>query len=195
MSENDTTDDKVVEKEHIKNMFSRLLVLHSKEILAAVVIGVIITVLSTIILNFIFPEVEQETSTVDFQPQMVMQEPNHREYVVRAGLANVMVSLAPIKMQIQMYFQMTGEFPTKREDINLSKFDLEEHEHIDSSFLTDGGGIGVYLPKNFGDEKFLAIQPSTSKSGAFIKWTCITNIDEKYLGIPKMRMCEFKDRI
>ena len=33
--------------------------------------------------------------------------------------------------------------------------------------MTDNSGIGVYLSKNFGDEK--------------------------YLGIPKNRMCEFKD--
>ena len=78
-----------------------------------------------------------------------------------------------------MYFQMTGEFPKKEEDIDISSFDLEEHKHIKSSFMTEVGGIGVYLPEDFGDKKFLLLQPNTSKNGAFIKWRCSTNVDEK----------------
>jgi len=194
MEDNDVVEQRAVEKEAIKSQLPKVLILHSKEIIAAVVIGVIITVFSSVILNFIFPEIEPETNTTNFQPQSKVEtfEPNNRDYFVRAGLANVMASLMPVKMQIQIYFQMKGEFPKKGRDIKISSFDLEEYKHINSSFMSDGGGIGVYLHKDFGDKKFLILQPSTSKNGAFIKWNCTTNVEEKYLGIPQNRMCEFQ---
>ena len=197
MDDNDLVDHKKTEKEAVKSQLPRIFILHSKEIVAAVVIGVIITVFSSIILNYIFPEIEYETDTSHFQPpsQIEVLESSHRDYFIRAGLANVMASLMPIKTQIHMYFQTTGDFPNNEEDINISSFDLDEHKHIKSSFMTEGGGIGVYLPNDFGDEKFLILQPSTSKNGAFLKWRCTTNIDERYLGIPKNRMCEFQKRM
>ena len=194
MEGNEAFDKRAVKEEVVvKSILPKIFIMNSKEILVAVLIGVMITVFSAVILNFLFPEIEEETSSMEFQPPIEISEPNHREYFVRTGLANIMASLTPIKAQIHMYFQMTGEFPKKAEDINISAFDFEEHENINSTFMTDNSGIGVYLSKNFGDERFLVLQPSTSKNGAFIKWTCITNVDEKYLGIPKNRMCEFKD--
>lgn len=194
MDDKDLVDHKTTKKVVAKSQLPKILLLHGKEIFAAIVIGVIITVISSVILDYIFPEIEQEPNTTYFQPppQIEVSEPNHRGYFIRAGLANVMSSLMPIKTQIHMYFQMTGEFPKKEEDIDISSFDLEEHKHIKSSFMTEVGGIGVYLPEDFGDKKFLLLQPNTSKNGAFIKWRCSTNVDEKYLGIPKNRMCDFQ---
>jgi len=190
---------KSAEQNKVSKALPKKLLLHSKEVIAAVVIGVIITVLSTVILDNYYPETELEEKFVLIeslsQSQIGVAEPSHRNYLIRAGLANVLASISPVKMQIQMHFQMMGEFPTKQEDINISAFDLDEHEQIKSSFMTKEGGVGVYLANTFGDEKYLVLQPNASKSGAFIKWRCLTNVDEKYLGIPKSRLCEFQENM
>ena len=186
-----------IEKNKVTEALPKKLLLHSKEVIVAVVIGVIITVLSTIILDYYHPEnyPEEKIVYLESHSPIDVAMPSHRDYIIRAGLANVLASISPVKMQIQMYFQMMGEFPTKQEDINILAFDLDEHEQIKSSFMTKEGGVGVYLANTFGDEKYLVLQPNTSKRGAFIKWRCLTNVDEKYLGIPKSRFCEFQENM
>lgn len=200
MDEQDVNEEKKTNDEIKKTPFPKVLVLHSKEIVMAVVVGVIITVFSSIILNFIYPETELEPEAVNYyppsQPQVEMVNQSiHRSYFIKASMANVMANLTPIKMQISMYYQMNGKFPKEGKEINLSSFDLNEHEQITSTYLTEAGGIAANLTSEFGDNKFLVLQPHTSKNGAFIKWGCFTNIDEKYLGISRAGSCEFKSRL
>ncbi|MCJ8318380.1 MAG: pilin [Colwellia sp.] len=187
--------DKVItiKKVKVKGQLSSTIILYSKEIIIAVIVGVMITVFSAVILDYFSAEIDMEEDAVYLQPPSQVVTVNHRSYIVRAGLANVLASLTPLKMQIQMHFQMMGEFPTKKKDIAMSSFDLEEYDQINSSFMTEIGGIGVYLSEVFGNEKFLVLEPKISTNGSFIKWRCVTNVNEKYLGIPANRICDFQD--
>tara|TARA_B100000809_G_scaffold11923_1_gene11085 strand:- start:115 stop:699 length:585 start_codon:yes stop_codon:yes gene_type:complete len=184
--------DNEIRTKKVKGQLSPIIISHSKEIVIAVIVGVLITVFSAIILDYFSYETDAEEDAVYLQPPSQVVTINHRGYIVRAGLANVLSSLSPLKMQIQMHFHMMGEFPTKKKDIAMSSFDLEEYDQINSSFMTERGGIGVYLSEVFGNEKFLVLEPKTSKNGSFIKWRCVTNVNEKYLGIPANKICEFQ---
>ncbi len=214
MSSGNEADDKVVEENRREYLASKILISHGKEISIAVVIGVIITVTSSIILDYFFPEIAFEEKVVYLQSntqledaqhhlqalegaqdhlQSEVAEPSYRHLFVQSHLVNVISSLNPVKIQINTHFYSMGRFPTKEGDINLSLFDLDEHEQIDSVFMTDTGGVGVHLASMFGDEKYLILQPRSSKNGAFIKWRCLTNVEEKYLGVSLNKRCEFQE--
>ena len=193
MKSDDLDKDITTNNEEVKGQLSKILILHGKEIVIAIIVGVMITVLSGVILDYFYSEFEAEEEAIYVQSSSQAVTANYRDYSVRAGLANVLAGLSPLKMQIQMHFHATGEFPTQKEDIAMSSFDLEEYDQITSSFMTETGGLGVYLAEVFGTEKVLILEPKLSKNRALIKWRCLTNVNEKYLGIPANRICEFQD--
>ncbi len=192
-SEEGSNSVMVAEKDKGKIQPLAGLILYSKEIIAAVIVGVIITVSSAVILEYIYPENENIANADVSQNSTHMNtvEPSHREYVIRAALANVYSALLPIKTHINVYFQTMGTFPLGKE-VDISKYDLDELKYVSSSFLTEEGGFGVNLTEEFGQKKSLVLTPSSSRNGAFIKWQCVTNVDEKYLGLPQSRFCDFK---
>ena len=120
-------------------------------------------------MNYLSPRIELEESNIHLRPrsqvemlepnyrhlqphsQVEMTEPNYRHLFIQSHLVNVISSLTPVKMAISQHFYMMGRFPVRADAINISTFDLKEYEQIDSSFMIDAGGVGVYLSSTFGD--------------------------------------------
>lgn len=135
---------------------------------------------------------------IDFYRENISQvettEATNRIYFIKAHLANVFSVISPLKTQVAIFYQSMGELPTNKDDIDLEAFDLAEYKQIESSYFTKEGSIGVQLSEFFGEDKYLELLPKASKNGAFIKWSCSTNISKKYLGISRSRICEYQKR-
>ncbi|NRA52539.1 MAG: pilin [Gammaproteobacteria bacterium] len=161
-----------------------------KTIIYGIVIGVTISVLSSKFMNGAVPESSDNKVYLVSAAQSELTVASYRNYYIRASLAGVLANIGPVKAQISTYYQIMGKFPTSKQDLDIAAFDLAEHDHINWAMLTDSGGIKVTLSNELGINKYLVLQPKTSKNGAFIKWRCMTNVDDKYLGIRQHRICE-----
>lgn len=190
----DINIEEVENNSHSKRDIKRVFVTHSKEIISAVIVGVVVTVLSSYMNGYIFQEVESYGYPTDnyqiAQPQIDAN--TMRQYYIRANLAKVRASITPIRLMLTEYYMIHGQFPKNSEELDISRFDLEELEVIDRAYLTENGGVGVDLSQEFGNGKILSIEPKLSKHGARISWKCSTNVDEIYLGLSSNRICEPK---
>jgi hypothetical protein len=202
MNNDSSLDDRTTnENIHFRGWIVKTFLSYTKEIVSAVIIGVAVTVFSATIMNYFSSSTDTDETLMGTEeplkvnpPQLETTQATNRIYFIKANLASVLAAVSPLKMQIMMYYQETGELPKNPGDIELSAFDLAEHKQIESSYLTTEGAIGVQLSEIFGKDKYLEISPHSSKNGAFIKWNCHTNINKKYLGITKNRMCEYKTK-
>ncbi|NMP31991.1 hypothetical protein HII17_10470 [Thalassotalea sp. M1531] len=152
------------------------------------ILGVAVTFgITVMLMSMLSKDKTAEQPTYNQLPTPVdLVTPTYRNHVVRANFANVLAMVTPVKMQIATHYQMTGEFPRGRNDVDIRMFDLNEHELITSSEITNQAAIKISLSKDFGQNKKLVLQPKASKNGAFIKWNCLTNIDKKYLNNTQM---------
>jgi|GEM_PF-2456776 len=164
--------------------------LRRKNIIFGVLIGVILSVLSSNFFDYFTPDHDDNAVYLAPAVQPKLTVASYRNYHIRARLAGVLANLDPVKAQISTYYQIMGQFPTSKQDLDIAAFDLSEHDHINLAMLTARGGIKVTLSNELGINKYLVLQPKTSKNGAFIKWRCLTNVDDKYLGIPQHRICQ-----
>jgi len=164
------------------------------EILSAVIVGVLVTiVVSVFSSNLPFFE-EQEDLVVLASPAILAEStaPTHRSAYIRAMLAQVLSHTSLAKMQIDQYYMSTGKLPKNIQDIGMSALDYQEFEVIDDFYITSKGGIRVALSSDFGNQKALVLQPKVSSSGAMIHWRCETNVEKEHLGIKTMPLCNYK---
>jgi len=176
-----------------KNRFSVFIRNYSIELFSAVLIGFLVSVAASMFPQYFFFLNDTEEQVV-FNTQHSISETaqsTNREFYVRAMLSNVLSGMVPTKMYFNQYIMATGELPKKASDVGSSISELQEIDYIEDSFLTKESGIGVLLSKEFGDNKILALLPEITPSGSRIKWKCKTNIDKKYLGIPKVAICKY----
>jgi hypothetical protein len=187
----DITIDK---KSKGKNKFPITIILHGKKITSGVIVCVMITIFSSAILGYFFPDIDYDENTIIRQISTKMEEtkPNYQNEIMNARLYKIFTVIAPLQRRILLYYQMRGKFPTKKE-VHLDSLDLNEYDSINSSDLTDKGGIAINLSKEFGDDKYILFQPIPSTHGAFFKWRCTTNMDEKFLGLPPYTICEYQN--
>lgn len=195
-------DDKKPEnkkaKKQIKLRIQKFTMFHSKEILSAVVIGVLVTLISTAIMNGFFYRDEEEVEyylTEQNQTTNNNINPSNRSYFIRANLAQAISAITPVKIALTEYYMSTGSFPTKNNEFEISIFDLHEHETIEKAYLTNQGGVGIHLSDIFGENKSLTIHPVATKNGTYLKWRCSTNIDKQYLGFGNSKICDHKEAL
>jgi hypothetical protein len=178
----------------IKASVQKVALYHSKEIVSAVVIGIIVTVVSTFILNgrWSLGEEFQHYDTIEQPSQDITQ--TNRVVFVRSQLSQVLGMLSLAKITLTEYYMMEGVFPKTNKEFNVSHLDLNENDLIDDSFLIEAG-VGISLSEKFGVDKSLALIASPSKNGAFLKWHCETNIEPKFLGVGSRKICEFNSNV
>ena len=165
---------------------------YSIEIISAVIVGLLVTILVSYFssnLPFLEDQPEQIAATSYVIPAESSQ-PTNRSMYMRAKLSQVLSHTSIAKIYITEYVMATGEPPKNIEDIGLSSTEFEEVEEIKLLYLTAEGGVGVVLSDDFGDNKLLVLQPKVSKGGSTITWRCETNVEKEYLGIPKMALCK-----
>ncbi len=167
---------------------------HGKEIVSAVVIGVIVTVISTVILNGRSSSGEENLhyENIDHSQQAMAQ--TNRVYFIRSQLSQVLAMVSTVKMHLTEYYMMEGSFPKTSKDFNILHLDLNESDLIDESYLIESG-VGVSLSQKFGEDKSLFLIASPSKNNAYLKWRCETNIEPKFLGMGSRTICEFNPEL
>jgi hypothetical protein len=173
-----------------ENSILKIAISHSKEIISAVLIGVLVTVISTVIISFYFGTGEDDLYNQEVQSSSQSVVQTNRALFIRTQISQVLIMLTIAKTHITEYYMATGELPNNSEDFNVSILDLSDSELIEDTFLTDDG-IGVLLASEFGTNKTLVIKAFPSKHGEYIKWRCETNVDEKFLGFGKSKLCEY----
>jgi hypothetical protein len=191
------TQEKAFKKNRKDNQGSLIINMalsHSKEIVSAVIIGVIVTVISTLIVN-------GGTNTNDGNQAIGSQSPSsqgatqtNRAYMIRSQLGQVLSTITMAKMYLSEYYMMEGTLPTTSKQFDIARLDLNESQLIDKAYLVSSG-IGVSLSKTFGTDKRLALIAVPSKSGARLNWRCETNIEQKYLGIGGSNICDFNANV
>lgn len=192
---------------------------YSIELFSAVLIGLIVTVMVAmfpkyssffiegedkiiIVPQYIPPYGEQTYGRNDVGEQIpaypqeysstVPQSTNRRHYV-RSMLSQVMSYMSGAKPGFSEYIMFYGKLPDKLADIGGSVEDLKEFDLIDDIFLTKEKGIGAHLSSGFGVNKMIALLPKLTASGSYIKWRCVTNVDEKYLKSSNKILCEYSN--
>lgn len=137
-----------------------------------------------------FQPVSPNTTVINTSAISDTSQITQRSYYIRSKLAQVLNDITMMKMYIGEYYMATGELLTNIDELGgITIEDFEENESIDKFFLTKNGGVGVSLSKDLGVDKSLILIPKVSKSGAMIKWRCETNVEQKYLGVPKAAFC------
>jgi hypothetical protein len=195
--DNIMTEEKTLDSQSeviTKSSVRKVAISHSKEIVSAVVIGVVVTVISTFILNGGGNSAEENQYYEDIeQPSQAMAQTN-RAYFIRSQLSQVLSMVTLAKMNLTEYYMVEGTFPKTDKEFNVSHLDLNESDLIDDSYLIKSG-VGVSLSGKFGISKSLALIASPSKNGAYLKWRCETNIEPKFLGAGSSKICEFNSNV
>lgn len=191
-------DLEVSVKVSLKEKLPKIAISHSKEILSAVVIGVLVTLISTAIMNGYFYQESSDGEvliTENGSVNTIEIQASQREYFIRANLVQVMALLGGAKIHLVEHFMVTGKLPVSAKEFDISILDLDEYDQIDSSFLVENGGVGVKLSSDFGEDRSLILIAIPSKNDAFLRWSCETNIDKRYLGIGKSKICEYRENL
>jgi hypothetical protein len=170
----------------MKWKFADAVVSHSREILSAVAVGVLVTVISGSLLD------GEDASNI--QPDFRQPDATYRNHFVRANLAQVVSALSPVKMAIAEYYGFSGKLPSDQSEIDLSIYDLLAYDLIEDAVLTAEGKIEIELSDDFGINKYLSMAPLVSEHGAHITWQCMTNIEKVHLGSSVTRFCEHQER-
>ncbi len=167
---------------------------YSIELFSAVSIGFLVTIMAAMFPKYFsfFDEVESHVVQAPQEAFIDTAQATNRHFYVRAMLSQVLSDITFTKIYFSEYVMATGKLPSDISDLGYSIDELKEYDYIEDSFLTKESGIGVLLSKDFGENKTLVLLPKISVSASHIKWKCITNIDEKYLGISKIAVCEYR---
>ena len=192
MNENKSKDEQECSGDvQRKSRFYEVFFSHSTEIISAVIVGVVVTVLTASFSDYFLHDNEfVDDAGNHAELSFAADTQTMRHYFIRANLANIIANITAVKMIITEYYMFNGSLPKTREDLDLSIYDLEEVKGVDSIFLSEKGGITVDLSADFGSEKSLELNPAPSKNGFRLKWSCRTNLEERYLGVKNNRICE-----
>jgi len=179
---------RLADEQHAK----KLVTTHGRELIAYLIAGILAVIalfalialwhFSTREANVSPPSVE---SSAGGEPSLA----THRQSYIKSKLSDALGRLSALKLSFAEYYSSLGKFPTTMAETGFDFRDFEQLDGIEKVFLTQEGGIGASLSPEFGDDKWLILQPALSSGGVFITWACSTNIEQKYLGPPKAAIC------
>jgi hypothetical protein len=160
---------------------SRGVLRYSKEIITAVVVGVLVTLISTYLIDYFDDEPEPVSEPLAAQQQIMNTGAGTQHIYIRTMLGQVIGHFMPIKLYVSEYYMDVGNFPKSDKELDLSMFDLNEIKEIDHIGWNGPAAIKIELSHEFGKRKHLEFRASVSKNKSLIKWDCLTNIEKKYL--------------
>ena len=178
-----------------KNRFLVFMHNYSIELFSAVLIGFLVTVTAALFPN-LFPFLDEADDSIYVQApldSMDSSQATNRGFYVQAKLSQVLSHMNIPKMLMAQHIMATGELPSSLSDLGVTVMDLKEYDEIEEVFLTERKGIAARLSLEFGENKFVVLQPALTASGSFIKWQCLTNIDQRNLGLPATSACAYSE--
>lgn len=170
----------------------KLVTTHGRELVAYLIAGIlaVITLFAVIALwYFSTQEVQVSSPTAASSAGDESSQATNRHLYIRSKLGDALTRLAALKTSVTEYYAADGRLPTTMAETGFDFRDFEKLDGIEKVFLTQEGGIGASLSAEFGDAKWVILQPTVSNGGVFINWACNTNIEQKYLGPPKAAIC------
>lgn len=100
-------------------------------------------------------------------------------YVKAAKLSQVMSLLMPVRMRMNEYRSIHGEWPDEMKDIKLKAGEMNDGEFIEAVKLGKDGKIFAFLDSKFGSDKLLSYAPREIMGGMNMRWECLSNISMK----------------
>jgi hypothetical protein len=134
-------------------------------------------------------EANVSSSTAESSAGGELSQATNRHLYIRSKLGDALLKLAALKLLVEEYYAAVGKLPTTMTETGFDFREFEKLDGIEKVFLTKESGIGASLSMEFGDAKWVILQPTLSSGGVFISWVCNTNIEQKYLGPPKAAIC------
>ena len=97
-------------------------------------------------------------------------------YLMAAKFAQALALVSPIRMMTEQERSMSGEWPTRLEQIGMSKDDTNDGQYINEVRLGNGGEIITLLSQEFGNNRVIKLAPKSIMGGTSLRWQCFTNI-------------------
>jgi hypothetical protein len=107
-------------------------------------------------------------------------------------LTNVIALLTPIKMQMQQYYMMNGQWPEKPQDLGLNQENLMSAD-IKEVLFGDQGAIVASLNDHFGTAKRIVLAPQLVMDGTTMEWQCMANFPTQSMMSMGIKMCESRN--
>ena len=99
----------------------------------------------------------------------------------KAKLANALVMVTPLKMQVTQYYLERGDWPASFVDLQLNPTAMREPGLIEQVALRLGGVIQLDLDETeFGAGQYLQLIPREAMGGTQMAWDCRTNLEAQY---------------
>ncbi|MBT7444964.1 MAG: hypothetical protein HN790_13495 [Methylococcales bacterium] len=183
---------KIVQPEPLsqKEKIRALLKDYIKEVSAAVVVGVLVT-LSMIFYDALFED--DRSSSEQIAPvssagaetlSANTTQTTQRHYMLRSQFVSVLSGLVVIKTTVTEFYMMRGEMPSDLKGLGFVEEDFTEIALIDRLKIAEGGMVEASLSAVFGEGKIVRLMPKLSASGMRIHWRCETNVAQRVLGVP-----------
>ncbi|MCG7898840.1 MAG: pilin [Candidatus Thiodiazotropha weberae] len=110
----------------------------------------------------------------------------------QSRLSNVITLLTPIKMQMQQFYMMNGQWPEKPQDLGLNQENLKSVD-IKEVLFGDQGAIVASLNEHFGTGKRVVLAPQLVMDGTTMEWQCMANFPVQSMTAMGMKMCESRN--
>ncbi|ODB94183.1 hypothetical protein A3194_05940 [Candidatus Thiodiazotropha endoloripes] len=110
----------------------------------------------------------------------------------QSRLSNVIALLTPIKMQMQQFYIMNGQWPEKPQDLGLNQENLKSVD-IKEVLFGDQGAIVASLNEHFGTGKRVVLAPQLVMDGTTMEWQCMANFPVQSMTAMGMKMCESRN--
>ena len=109
-------------------------------------------------------------------PPSMPVTPDYSGYMRAAQLSQVLSMLSPIRLRMEEYSMMQGNWPEELQDIGLDPREMNDGSLIEGVKL-DQGRIIALLSHSFGKGRTLALYPESIMGGTQTRWQCETNVD------------------
>jgi hypothetical protein len=116
-------------------------------------------------------------------------------YVLSAKFVQALMLVSPIRMMAEQEYSMSGQWPTKLDQIGLDKNETSDGQYVDEVRFGKKGEVIVLLSKEFGPGRVLKLAPKSIMGGTSIRWRCITNLSEKRIISLSNLNCESDSRL
>ncbi|MEJ2620547.1 MAG: pilin [Candidatus Thiodiazotropha sp.] len=110
----------------------------------------------------------------------------------QSRITNVLALLTPLKIQIQQFYMMNGQWPEKPQDLGLSQQNLKSTD-IKEVLFGDQGAIVARLNDHFGSAKKVVLAPQLVMDGTSLEWQCMANFPAQSMVLMGNKMCESRN--
>ncbi len=174
--------DVLIKKEQQADFRDKLyegVIKYSKEVIISIVVVIVVAFLllgrSSLQPSFSSSPSDDQETLADFS-----------HFKRKAILANVLTSIAPLKVMLAEYYVDRGEYPKTLNEIGLSRNKIKSGKGINDLILAEKGSIVVKVDGLAGDNLMIMLFPKMTMGGMGFEWGCKTNFSGYLSGCEKI---------